>query len=55
MAWMITSEDSAEGPALRADSDLMAAHWAYELSIKERSWPQAACEATTASPPWAAY
>ena len=31
MAWMITSEDSAEAAALRQDKALMAAHWAYEL------------------------
>ena len=36
MAWMIVSEDSAEGPALRADNALMDAHWQYELSIKDR-------------------
>ena len=36
MAWMIVSEDSEAGPALRADKDLMAAHWDYELSIKDR-------------------
>lgn len=36
MAWMIVSEDSEDGPALRTDSTLMAAHWQYELSIKDR-------------------
>ncbi len=34
MAWMITCEDSADGPRLRADAKLMAAHWEYELSIR---------------------
>jgi len=34
MPWMIVSEDSARGPALRADRALMDAHWAYEQSIK---------------------
>lgn len=36
MAWMIVSDDSARGPELRADAALMAAHWAYELSIRDR-------------------
>jgi uncharacterized protein YciI len=36
MPWMITCEDSADGARLRADKALMDAHWAYELSIKER-------------------
>ncbi len=36
MAWMIVCEDSAQGPALRADKALMAAHWDYELSIRDR-------------------
>jgi uncharacterized protein YciI len=33
---MITAEDSAEGPRLRVDRTLMDAHWAYELSIKDK-------------------
>ena len=36
MAWMIVSEDSELGPKLRADATLMAAHWQYELSIRDR-------------------
>ncbi len=36
MAWMIISEDSAEAAHLRADKRLMDAHWAYELSIRDR-------------------
>lgn len=36
MAWMIVSEDSPDAARLRADKALMAAHWAYELSIRER-------------------
>lgn len=36
MAWLILSDDSPEGPRLRADRDLMAAHWDYELSIRDR-------------------
>lgn len=34
MPWLVISEDSAEGPRLRADRSLMDAHWAYELSIR---------------------
>ena len=36
MPWMITAEDSADGPRLRADKAVMDAHWAYEQSIKDR-------------------
>jgi uncharacterized protein YciI len=36
MPWLILSDDGPLGPALRADEDLMAAHWAYELSIRDR-------------------
>jgi hypothetical protein len=36
MAWMIISEDSALGPDLRAKTDVMDAHWAYELSIRSK-------------------
>ena len=36
MAWMIVSEDSEAGPALRADKAVMDAHWQYELSIKDK-------------------
>lgn len=36
MAWMIISEDSETAKGLRADKALMAAHWAYELSIKDK-------------------
>ncbi len=36
MPWLILSDDGPLGPGLRADADLMAAHWAYELSIKDR-------------------
>jgi uncharacterized protein len=34
--WMIVSEDAPGGAAIRADRALMDAHWAYELSIKDR-------------------
>ena len=36
MAWMIVSEDSAEGTQLRRDRTLMDAHWAYEQSIRSK-------------------
>lgn len=36
MPWVITSDDSAAGARLRADRALMDAHWAYELSIKDK-------------------
>ncbi|MGH6934144.1 MAG: YciI family protein [Dongiaceae bacterium] len=36
MAWMIISEDSSEGPTVRRDRSVMDAHWAYELSIKDK-------------------
>lgn len=34
MAWLIVSNDSENGPAIRADKAVMDAHWQYELSIK---------------------
>ena len=36
MPWLIVSNDSEMGPAIRADEEVMAAHWQYELSIKDR-------------------
>lgn len=36
MPWMIVCEDSPGGAALRANPTVMDAHWAYELSIKDR-------------------
>ncbi len=36
MPWLILSEDAPDAARLRADKALMAAHWAYELSIRER-------------------
>lgn len=36
MPWMIVTEDSADGPVLRADRALMDAHWAYEQTIKDK-------------------
>lgn len=34
MAWMILCTDRPEAAHLRADPALMAAHWAYEQSIR---------------------
>ena len=31
MAWLIVSNDSEKGPAIRADQRVMEAHWQYEL------------------------
>ena len=36
MAWMIVSDDSPGGAAIRANRAVMDAHWAYELSIKDK-------------------
>ena len=36
MPWMIVSDDAPNGPAIRADRAIMDAHWAYELSIKDK-------------------
>jgi len=36
MPWMIVSDDAPGGGAIRADRAVMDAHWAYELSIKEK-------------------
>lgn len=32
MPWLVVSDDSAAGPAIRADRAIMDAHWAYELA-----------------------
>ena len=36
MPWMIVSEDAPNSAATRADRAVMDAHWAYELSIRDR-------------------
>ena len=36
MPWMIVSEDAPGGAVIRADRAVMDAHWAYELSIKDK-------------------
>ena len=36
MPWMIISDDAPDGVAVRRDKAVMAAHWAYELSIKDK-------------------
>ena len=35
MAWIIVSNDNENGPAIRADTAIMDAHWAYELANKD--------------------
>ena len=35
MAWIIVSNDNENGPAIRADTAVMDAHWAYELANKD--------------------
>lgn len=32
MAWLIVSNDNEKGPAIRADRQVMEAHWRYELA-----------------------
>jgi hypothetical protein len=34
MPWLIVSDDSKAGPAIRADGEIMDAHWQYELANK---------------------
>jgi uncharacterized protein YciI len=36
MPWLILSEDTPDAARIRADRAVMDAHWAYELSIKDR-------------------
>ncbi len=36
MPWMIVSDDAPNGVTIRRDKVVMDAHWAYELSIKEK-------------------
>jgi hypothetical protein len=36
MPWMIVSEDAPGGTAIRANRAVMDAHWAYELSFKDK-------------------
>ena len=36
MPWMIVSDDAPGGAAIRANRAIMDAHWAYELSIKDK-------------------
>ena len=35
MPWLIISNDSRNGRQIRADKEVMEAHWQYELSIKD--------------------
>ena len=32
MAWLVVSDDNESGPAIRANAQIMAAHWQYELA-----------------------
>jgi len=32
MAWLVVSDDSENGPAIRANAQIMDAHWRYELA-----------------------
>ena len=36
MPWMMVSEDGPGGAAIRRNKAVMDAHWAYELSIKDK-------------------
>jgi uncharacterized protein len=36
MPWMIVSDDAPDGAAIRRNKAVMDAHWAYELSIKDK-------------------
>lgn len=36
MPWMIVSEDAPGGAAIRRNKAVMDAHWAYELSVKDK-------------------
>lgn len=36
MPWMIVSDDAPNGASIRRDRAVMDAHWAHELSIKEK-------------------
>lgn len=36
MAWLVIAEDSEEARLARADRSVMAAHWDYEQSIKDK-------------------
>ena len=32
MAWLVVSDDNESGPAIRANAQIMDAHWQYELA-----------------------
>jgi len=36
MAWLIVSNDNESGPEIRADPDVMDAHWRYELANRDK-------------------
>ncbi len=35
MAWLITSTDNEDGWRIRADQEIMDAHWSYELDNRD--------------------
>jgi len=35
MAWLIVSDDNESGPTIRADAQIMDAHWQYELANRD--------------------
>ena len=35
MAWLVVRDDNESGPAIRADAQIMDAHWQYELANRD--------------------
>jgi len=35
MAWLVISDDNENGPAIRANAQIMDAHWRYELANRD--------------------
>ena len=35
MAWLVVSDDNENGPAIRANAQIMDAHWRYELANRD--------------------
>ena len=35
MAWLIVSNDNENGPSIRANQEIMDAHWQYELARRD--------------------
>jgi uncharacterized protein YciI len=36
MPWLVVCNDSADSESIRADKEVMDAHWQYELSVRDR-------------------